>query len=308
MTYAYPLDDVSGVSDGLSERSPFRPSREQPALWPSVFSDERARRDSEAVEAPAANRYTLLRELGQALHDDSLGLHLQAIANPADGRIAGYEALLRWPNEHRGLLLPNQFLPYAESSGLIVAIDRWVLRHAADHLRFWRRNGYDGWLAVNVSARSLEDPTYLDDIRTLAKAAPEIRGHVRLERTESSVIQKPESARACLAAVKALGIGVAIDDFGKGFTALGQLTQLDFDQIKIDAGLLRGVGVNPQAEAIVRSVLYLGRNIGVDVVAEGIESEAQRAWLAAEGGTLAQGFLLAEPTPMESVDPRATLV
>jgi len=272
-------------------------------LLPPVVPGRAVARRQPAAGAEAAERATC-RELKRALQRDALALHGQPVVDPRDGRVAGYEVLVRWEHPRRGRLLPGEFVPLAEKSDLIVDVDRWVVGHAIDYLRRWREHGYDGWLAVNVSVRSLENPSFVAELRDTLVATPELRGRLHLERTETAKPRRPRAVRSALADLRAAGARVSIDDFGTGFSSYGELLGLPFDTLKIDRLLLENIQHDPGAQETLRSLLRLGRSLGATVVAEGIETEGQRAWLAAEGGVLAQGYLLGKAEPLPGASPR----
>ena len=254
-----------------------------------------------AGEPASAPPWVTRGELGRALRENAFGLYLQPIADPGRGHVAGYEMLLRWRHAGRGLLLPEDFIPFAEATGFIVDIDRWVVEHAADYLWSWRRRGYDGWLAVNVSARSLEDAGFVADVTRIVEASPELPGHFLMELTETAQARNAEAVGAALASLRRAGVRIAIDDFGSGYTSLASLSDLGFDAIKIDRTLLTQLGSDRRVDAIVRSVIFLARELDVTVVAEGVECDAQRAWLAEYRNVLAQGYLLGRPAPAGAV-------
>lgn len=250
-----------------------------------------------ATPAEAAER-TAHRELAEAARGEGLVLYAQPIADAGDGGVVGHELLVRWQHPRRGLLLPEAFIPLAEANGLIVEIDRWVVGRAIDHLRRWRRRGYRGMLAVNVSVRSLEDASFVEELLDRVKTCREVRGHLVLERTETAETLCPTGVRKALARLRSAGVKVALDDFGAGHTSYEQLVGQSFDVLKVDRALLADIHRDRGAQTVVRSLLHMARSLGVTLVAEGVESEGQRAWLAAEGGMLVQGYAFGRPAPL----------
>jgi EAL domain-containing protein (putative c-di-GMP-specific phosphodiesterase class I) len=192
---------------------------------------------------------------------------------------------------------PAEFIPLAEETGLIVPLGRWVLHAACEEAGAWRRarGGAAAPLrvAVNVAERQLRDPALVDDVRS-ALAAGGLPGEaLLLEITEGALMQEPERVRQTLGALKALGVRVAVDDFGTGYSSLSYLQQFPVDVLKIDKSFVAGVATDGGDRAIARTVIALGRTLGLHTVAEGVETEAQRAALAALGCELGQGYLFA---------------
>jgi EAL domain-containing protein (putative c-di-GMP-specific phosphodiesterase class I) len=253
----------------------------------------------------AAERLTLEADLRRALERDELRVYYQPIVSLHDGRAVEYEALVRWAHPERGLVAPLEFIPIAEQNGLIVPIGQRVLELACRQARDWHDNSPDSapvLISVNLSARQFQHPGLLDDIRR-AVASAGIDPHcLKLEITESTVMQDAEAAVATLHALKSLGIQVAIDDFGTGYSSLGYLRQFPIDTLKIDRSFVSGLGQDTQDTAIVRSIVALARSLGLSVTAEGVETVAQRLQLEHLGCEKGQGFLFARPLPAEELD------
>jgi EAL domain-containing protein (putative c-di-GMP-specific phosphodiesterase class I) len=212
----------------------------------------------------------------------------------ATGTITGYEVLLRWPHPERGFVPPGEFIGLAEESGLILQLGAWVLRTACAQAAAWRAPQR---IAVNVSAVQLADPGLPELVaRTLAETglAP---SRLELEITESALIRDPARSAEVLRRIKALGVSIAMDDFGTGYSSLSMLRAFPFDKIKLDRSFMGEIDGSREARAIIRAVLALAESLGVPVLAEGVESEAQLAFLREEGCAEVQGYLLGPPVP-----------
>jgi diguanylate cyclase (GGDEF)-like protein/PAS domain S-box-containing protein len=219
----------------------------------------------------------------------------------ATGRVTGAEALVRWMQPSRGLVLPENFITLAESTGLIVPLGRWVMNMACQQLATWALlpNTAHLSLAVNVSARELREPGFVPDVlRYLArwKVAPNL---LRIELTESVLAHRVDDIIGKMNALKAHGVGFSLDDFGTGYSSLSYLKQLPLDLLKIDRSFVCDVLNNPNDAAIARTIVALGTTLGLNVVAEGVETEEQREFLASIGCYAYQGYLFGRPVPIE---------
>jgi diguanylate cyclase (GGDEF)-like protein/PAS domain S-box-containing protein len=248
----------------------------------------------QATDEAARMRRLLLTELREALARDAFALHYQPQVSVATGTITGYEVLLRWPHPERGFVPPGEFIGLAEESGLILQLGAWVLRTACAQAAAWRAPQR---IAVNVSAVQLADPGLPELVaRTLAETglAP---SRLELEITESALIRDPARSAEVLRRIKALGVSIAMDDFGTGYSSLSMLRAFPFDKIKLDRSFMGEIDGSREARAIIRAVLALAESLGVPVLAEGVESEAQLAFLREEGCAEVQGYLLGPPVP-----------
>ena len=242
--------------------------------------------------------------LRRALQFGEFRLHYQPQFEVASGRVSAVEALVRWEHPHRGLLEPAEFIPVAEKTGLIIPIGMWVLERACADARPWLDvPGNEGMkLNVNVSARQLDQPDFVEGVRRTLERTGFPAAQLCLEVTESAVMANVETALGALAAVKALGVEIAIDDFGVGFSSLGQLRDLlPIHQLKVDRSFVSTVSTDPRSRAIVCAVLLMASSLGLEAVAEGVETEAQLEELGAMGCDFGQGFLLARPQTAEAV-------
>jgi diguanylate cyclase (GGDEF)-like protein len=242
-------------------------------------------------------RLALVAELRRALDEHELVLYYQPKARLADGAIAGVEALVRWNHPRRGLLAPAEFIPVAEHTGLIKEVTLYVLRQALQQLRLWEAEGLELTVAVNLSARDLLDFDLPQVIgKLLADNGVPATG-LELEITETVLLSDPMRARAILSRLSAMGVKLAIDDFGTGYSSLAYLKRLPVSEIKIDRSFVTNMNTDRSDAAIVRSTIDLGRNLGLTVVAEGVETEADWAQLKALNCTFAQGYHLSRPIP-----------
>jgi diguanylate cyclase (GGDEF)-like protein/PAS domain S-box-containing protein len=233
-------------------------------------------------------------ELRRAIDAEEFLLHYQPIVSLPDGRIAAAEPLVRWQHPERGLLPPEAFLPLADETGLILSLGAWVLEASCRQVAEWNRElRPDDPLFVhpNLSALQFEDPELEERLEGILRAAGLPARYLEVEVTEHSVMQAPTRTRA----LADLGVGVCIDDFGTGYSSLSYVRELAADALKIDMSFVHGIGESQADEAIIRTILTLGRSLELDVVAEGVETGAQRSWLEREGCPWAQGFHFGRP-------------
>jgi len=240
-------------------------------------------------------RLTLLGGLKHAIERGELALHYQPKVELATGRVAGVEALVRWQHPTLGLVLPEEFIPFAEHTALITPLTEWVLRTAIEQCRRWQEQGLDIPVAVNVSTRSLLNVDFPFDVATLLRSAGLDARMLELEVTETAIMTEPNRARLVLDALVDQGIRVAIDDFGTGYSSLAYLKDLPVHEVKIDRSFVAGMTTDPSNAVIVHSVVSLGRNLGLRVTAEGVEDDETMAGLAEAGCDDAQGYLWTKP-------------
>jgi diguanylate cyclase (GGDEF)-like protein/PAS domain S-box-containing protein len=219
------------------------------------------------------------------------------------GHIVGVEALLRWQHPRRGLVMPAQFIALAEELGLIAEIGKWLLEQACQQLVQWTNDPPTQHLtlAVNVSVRQFRHPAFIDqttETLTRTGAAP---GKLKIEITESMLISDIEETRRKMMALKAIGVRFALDDFGTGFSSLAYLQQLPLDELKIDQSFIRNITTDKNNAAITRSIIALAHNLGLSVIAEGVETEDQRQFLAEEGCSTFQGYLYHKPLAAQTI-------
>ena len=249
----------------------------------------------------STTRLALVAELRRAIEHSELVLHYQPKFELATRTMTGVEALVRWQHPERGLLAPIDFVPTAERTGLIRQLTRYVLASALAQVRTWRDAGVDLSVSVNLSARDLVDVELPDHISGLLAEHDVPADRLALEITETVLLSDPVRARVVVDRLAALGITLSIDDFGTGYSSLAYLERLPVDEIKIDKSFVLKMVADDNDAVIVRSIVDLGHNLGLKVVAEGVEEEAAWTMLRSLGCDLAQGYLLARPVTPEQV-------
>ena len=248
-----------------------------------------------AMGSDVRERRVLEKELRRAIAQDELRLVYQPQVEVGTGAAIGFEALLRWNHAARGFVSPAVFIPIAEESGLILEIGAWVLREACREAAGWMT---PLTIAVNVSGLQIHDPGFAACVQAILSETGLDPARLELEITETALIRDPDRALINLRRLKALGLQIAMDDFGTGYSSLSNLRVFPFDKIKIDGSFIAAVDSNPQAAAIVRSVLGLGAGLGLPVIAEGVETREELAFLAAENCHAAQGYFIGRPGPI----------
>jgi diguanylate cyclase (GGDEF)-like protein/PAS domain S-box-containing protein len=242
----------------------------------------------------SVERLVLEAHLAHALERNEFFVQYQPKIDLATGKITGAEALLRWWNTELGSVSPAQFIPLAEDTGLIVPIGKWVLKTACEQNVEWQRRGLpEITVCVNLSPRQFKDPALIGDIKDVLEAtamAPEL---LELEITESMIMHNVDHAAEKAAAIKALGVRLAIDDFGTGYSSLSQLKRFPIDTLKVDRSFVRDVPENTEDMAITEAIITLGKALGVTVVAEGVETELQHAFLLSKACDEVQGYYFA---------------
>jgi len=259
---------------------------------------------SPSMNAGALQRLALENGLRRALAHDELRVHYQPLLDLASGRIDGVEALLRWQDPEKGIVVPAaDFIALAEQTGLIVPIGPRVLREACAQVKAWQRLGYPELrVSVNLSARQLAQPDLLAQVGDALRETGLEARFLDLEITESPVTQSAEATRETLLRLKALGVRITIDDFGVGHSSLSALKRLPVDALKIDHSFVRNLITDPDDAAVASAVIALAHTLRLQVVAEGVETEEQRAFLAARRCDRIQGHLFSEPVPPEACE------
>ena len=255
------------------------------------------------MQASVSARADMERELRVALAEQQFVLHYQPQVTH-QGQVVGAEALIRWQHPRRGLVSPMEFIPLAEETGQILPIGLWVLKSACAQLKHWESvAGARAWrIAVNVSARQFHQTDFVAQVVAVLQqtgARPQL---LKLELTESVVLNDVADASAKMNTLKALGVSFALDDFGTGQSSLSYLTQLPLDQLKIDQSFVRHMDVRPNDALMVQTIIGMAHNLGLEVIAEGVETQAQRALLEQHGCTLYQGYLFGRPVPLQEFE------
>jgi diguanylate cyclase (GGDEF)-like protein len=262
----------------------------------------------ENLDEHSPRKLALVGELRSVIEHEGLEMHYQPKVDMASGRVIGVEALVRWPHPAEGLVPPDEFVPIAERTGLIGPMTDFVLRTALTECRQWRDRGNNLSVAVNLSARSLLDSDLVDDIAralTLSGVEP---SRLVLEITETSVMSDAEYAMRVLNRLSSMGCTLAIDDFGTGYSSLSYLKRLPVDEVKIDKSFVLNMQDDENDAVIVRSIIDLARNLGLRVVAEGVETESAWDALVAMGCDIAQGYYISRPLPSAALSAWLTTV
>ena len=248
-------------------------------------------------------RLGMVAALRAALDAGELILHYQPKVAVGSGALCGVEALVRWPDPERGLVPPGEFIPLAESTGLIKPLTLFVLREALRQVRAWRDEGMEVPVAVNLAARSLLDPGFPDQVARLLAETGVPAALLELEVTETMMLEDPKRSLDVLTRLDAMGIALSIDDFGTGYSSLAQLKRLPVRTLKIDRGFVASMCSDERDAFIVRSSIQLGHNLGLTVVAEGVEDGATLGALSALGCDTAQGFMIKRPCAAAELTP-----
>jgi len=250
-----------------------------------------------AMDADLVHRKVLQDDLRQVIANDGLRLEYQPVVNASGEKMIGVEALARWLHPVYGEILPSEFIPIAEHSGLIVDLGAWVLRRACIDGKAWP--GLT--VAVNVSPMQFRRTDFVGGVeRTLAEIGFDA-GRLELEVTESTLLGNVENAQAAMMRLKALGVKLALDDFGTGYSSLQYLRRFPFDRLKVDHSFVRSIESAPDAAAIVHAIVSLGRGLGMKVTAEGVETAEQQLFLRAAGVHAMQGYRFGRPVPAERI-------
>ncbi|MCZ2498343.1 EAL domain-containing protein [Xylophilus sp. Kf1] len=256
-----------------------------------------------AMQARLKARAVMEGELRAGLGRAELRLHYQPVVD-ANRRILGAEALVRWCHPHRGLVPPLEFIDLAEETGLILPLGEWVLRTACEQLVLWSRRAVTRNLdiAVNVSARQFRHPDFIDQVEAVLQATGANAARLKFELTESLLFHDVEDILGKMDRLRKRGVGFSLDDFGTGYSSLAYLKSLPLDQLKIDQSFVREVLSDPSDAAIVRTTLTLALSLGLDVIAEGVETEGQFDFLRRHGCSSFQGYLFGRPMPIAEME------
>jgi diguanylate cyclase (GGDEF)-like protein len=255
-----------------------------------------------AMQTAVQDRLAFELDLAEALPADQLFLVYQPIFDLCTEQPTGVEALLRWRHPTRGIIPPDVFIPIAEQSGLIVAIGRWVLHQACQQAAHWHANGHPLAISVNVSGRQLDDDELIDDVGHALDSAELDASALTIEITETALMKDPHAAAERLTRLKALGVRVAIDDFGTGYSSLSYLRLFPVDAIKIDRAFINTISTSTESNALIHTLVQLGKTLGLQTLGEGIEHQNQLQHLQAEQCDQGQGFLYARPLDPDQID------
>ncbi len=249
----------------------------------------------------AVERLMTKSKLKRAFERNELLVHYQPKYNLETGHVFGAEALVRWELPERGMILPADFIPIAEESSLIIEIGEWVLDKVCEDFRYWQRSvSSPGRVSVNLSLKQLRQPNFTNRIKSLLRSYEVSPTSLELEITETTLMENTERTIKLLNQLYALGLHLAIDDFGTGYSSLSALQQFPISTLKIDKSFVRDVATNPDDATLVGTIVQMGQNMNMDVVAEGVEEESQLNFLQSIGCTYAQGLLFGDPMSSDS--------
>ena len=249
----------------------------------------------EAMNSKISEYIWLDSNMRGALEEQQFELYYQPKVSLLTGKIEGVEALIRWNHPTRGLVAPNDFIPYAEESGLIVPLGRWIIETAAKQAGIWKKQGLNLRIAINVSARQLRVPTVLEDFTQAILSNNLSPSMIDLELTESCLIDDERLAHRLIRMFRELGAQVHMDDFGTGYSSLSQLARLPLDVLKLDGSFIKSIHSDVKAQALVRSMVAVGHELSLKIVAECVETKEQAEFLRNIGVDYAQGYLYAKP-------------
>ena len=258
---------------------------------------------SNTLNDRATARFTLETELRKALEQQALQVYYQPQIDLCSGCVVAMEALLRWNHPRRGFIPPADFIPIAEDTGLIGMIGEWVMQTACAQVKTWQIEGKGQVkIAVNISSRQFYDDSLTRVVAGILAATGLESRYLELELTESMVMKDPKVTIASLAALKEMGVSIAVDDFGTGYSSLAYLKKYPLDVLKIDRSFVRDIATDPDDAAIVRAIIAMAKSLGMSVIGEGIETQQQLEFLKHNGCDVIQGFLLGKPVPADEAE------
>jgi predicted signal transduction protein with EAL and GGDEF domain len=257
---------------------------------------------TEDMNKKALERMMLENNLRSALQYNQLVPFYQPLVN-VKNQIIGMEVLLRWVHPKLGMISPSRFIPLAEETGCIVPIGQWVLHEACKQARKWHDMGYTGvCVSVNLSTRQLKEPDLIEMIGSVLQETGLAPNHLKLEVTESGLMENPQEVAAKMKALRARGVHFSIDDFGIGYSSLGYLKQLPIDTLKIDRSFVMDATTDKDDQEIIKTIIAMARNLSMDTVAEGVETKEQQEFLTQLGCHVMQGFYFGHPMPADQFE------
>ncbi|MEC4724050.1 EAL domain-containing protein [Shewanella sp. D64] len=255
------------------------------------------------MEAELVRRIELERDLRLAIENDELILHYQPQIDLNTGNLMGAEALVRWNHPVRGFMSPDEFIPLAEESGLIIPLGEWVLNKSCEQIKHWLNEGLGlDFIAVNLSGHQMKQAYLLERVKSCLNTHKLSARHIQLEMTESVMAVESEACLNLLNGLKEMGVSVAIDDFGTGYSSLSYLTKFPVDTLKIDYSFITNLPNDKDSAAVTSGIIALAHKLGMQVIAEGVETDIQREFLKQEQCDWIQGYLISRPLPPEEFE------
>jgi EAL domain-containing protein (putative c-di-GMP-specific phosphodiesterase class I) len=251
--------------------------------------------------APALEGLSLEAELRRALEQDEFRLHYQPKVDLRTGQVTGVETLIRWQHPKLGMISPHRFIPIAEESDLIFGLGEWVLRGACSQLHAWQQEGLELQVAVNVSARQFCDPKLADLVVAVMADSHVDPRLVEIELTETAIMPDASASILTLESLESRGVSISIDNFGTGYSSLSYLARIPTKTVQIDRSFVCEVNSDEERAAIVRATIEMAHTLGIRVLAEGVETEEQLAFLSRYGCDMMQGYLFSKPLPLDEL-------
>ena len=258
---------------------------------------------TDALDSNNMMRLSLATEMRQGLKANEFIVYYQPQIDLTNNRIVGAEALIRWQHPKKGFMSPLDFIPLAEETGFIEALGAWVVSTACQQCKRWHDQGYSDFImAVNLSARQFLFTDIVDTVSSALKETQLPAQYLELEITENGLMERADKVIDSLDALKALGVSLSIDDFGTGYSSLSYLKRFPIDKLKIDRAFVKDLPADEQDAAISKSIIALGKSMKLTIIAEGVETEAQREFMIAEGCNEMQGYLFSQPVSSEDLE------
>jgi EAL domain-containing protein (putative c-di-GMP-specific phosphodiesterase class I) len=268
--------------------------------WPPIEAMER----EYTAQTDVMGSVKIANEFREALEKGQLQMHYQPIVDLARGQVAGFESLMRWPHPAQGFISPGIFIPIAEKTGYIVTASKWALEESCKALRRIEdavKPPKPLYMSVNFSSHDFVQEDFLNSVLKIISDAGVEPSQIKLEITERLLIQQPENARETLEACRDAGIGIYIDDFGTGYSSLSYLYYFPIQTLKVDQSFIRIMNKDPRSLELVRSIVGLGKNLNMNVIAEGVENPEEARLLRSMGCDMAQGYFYSKPMPEAEV-------